>query len=237
MNDKDGQIEILYNFMSQVSSTWNSEYIDEFRKCLIFVGDLSVWIDRLKDIPQIVLLNSCLNECATANLFCSLGLYKHAMISLRLCLEHGLFAIQLSTNDLDFRKWKIGKLDMKWASIVDHETGIFSKTFINAYAPEFIERYFELITIATSVYRECSEYIHGNYETLYCLPEHSKYDAMMLKRYITRFESISYLLSIALTIRFKEYICDKGFLSDLEQPIMNNIGYLPEVQLLYKGDK
>ena len=233
MGNRDEQFGILENFKVQVSATWDSLYDESFSECLLFVTDFSTWVECLKDIPQSILLKSSLNECATANLFCSQGLYKHAMISLRLCLEHCLYAIHMSSNDFYFRRWKAGQEDMKWAIITDGNTGIFSKSFIRAYAPEFEERSAELNGIASNVYRECSEYIHGNYSKLNCLPGQNEFNQDMLSQYISRFQSISYLLSIALVIRFKEQIVSKGLLPTLENAIMHNIAMLPEIQLLY----
>lgn len=233
MDNREEQFEILDSFKNQISATWNSPCAENFRQCLLFVNDFSVWVDCLKDIPQSILLKSSLNECATANLFCSEGLYKHAMISLRLCLEHCLYAIHMSSNDFYFRRWKAGQEDMKWASITNPDTGIFSKPFIRAYAPEFEERSAELNSITSNVYRECSEYIHGNYNKLNCLPGQNEFSQDMQDQYISRFQSISYLLSIALVIRFKEFIVSENLLPTLENAIMNNIETLPEIQLLY----
>ena len=233
MGNREEQFGILENFKTQVSATRDSPYAEGFSECLLFATDFSTWVECLKDIPQSILLKSSLNECATANLFCSQGLYKHAMISLRLCLEHCLYAIHMSSNDFYFRRWKAGQEDMKWAAITDGNTGIFSKSFIRAYAPEFEERSTELNGIASNVYRECSEYIHGNYSKLNCLPGQNEFNQDMLSQYISRFQSISYLLSIALVIRFKEQIVSQGLLSTLENAIMHNIEMLPEIQLLY----
>lgn len=233
MGNREEQFGILENFKTQVSATWDSPYAEGFSECLLFAADFSTWVECLKDIPQSILLKSSLNECATANLFCSQGLYKHAMISLRLCLEHCLYAIHMSSNDFYFMRWKAGQEDMKWAAITDGNTGIFSKSFIRAYAPEFEERSTELNGIASNVYRECSEYIHGNYSKLNCLPGQNEFNQDMLSQYISRFQSISYLLSIALVIRFKEQIVSQGLLSTLENAIMHNIEMLPEIQLLY----
>lgn len=233
MDNMKEHMEILETFKKQIEATWQAPNVEDFCQCFLFVNDFNVWVECLEELPQTLLLKSALNECATANLFCSQGLYKHAMVSLRLCLEHCLFAIQLSSNDFFFRKWKSGQEDMKWSSITDLNQGIFSKTFIRMYAPEFEERSNELHNIATNVYRECSEYIHGNYSKLNCLPSQSFFNQDMLTQYITYFESISYIISVMLVIRFKEHIITNNMLGTLEDAIMNNISMLPEIQLLY----
>lgn len=237
MDNLDGQYKILESFKEKIAATGASPCFENYCDCLLFVKDFSTWVDCLKNTPQSILFNSALNECATANLFCSQGLYKHAMISLRLCLEHCLYAIYMSSNDFYFRRWKSGQEDMRWGSITDEEKGIFSKSFICAYAPEFADRRFEFFTITKNVYRECSEYIHGNYDKLNDLPGQGTFSEEMLERYISMFQSMSYLLSVALVIRFKEYIVNNSLLETLEQAICNNIGMLPEIQLLYGRDE
>ena len=62
--------------------------------------------------------------------------------------------LNMSSNDFYFRRWKSGQEDMRWGSITDTNTGVFSKSFIRAYAPEFADRNTELHSIATNVYRE-----------------------------------------------------------------------------------
>lgn len=233
MNNEEEQFAILEGMKTQISATWRSPQAKSLNQCFLFVNDFRTWVTCLKDIPQSILLFSSLNECATANLFCCQGLYKHSMISLRLCLEHCLYGIHMSSNDFYFRRWKSGHEDMKWATITDSNTGIFSKSFIRAYAPEFEDRSAELNSITSNVYRECSEYIHGNYSKLNCLPGQNEFSQDMLRKYTSGFQSISYLLSIALVIRFKELIIREDLLPTLENAIMHNIGMLPEIQLLY----
>ena len=104
MDNLDGQFQILESFKEKITATWGSPNVENFRECLLFVRDFSIWVDCLKNTPQSILFDSALNECATANLFCSQGLYKHAMISLRLCLEHCLYAIYMSSNQVNTHK-------------------------------------------------------------------------------------------------------------------------------------
>lgn len=237
MGNKEELFQILDTFKGVISSTWESDKVEDFCSCLLFSNDLKEWTVVLEKIPQSIILRSAHNECVTANLFCSLGLYKQAMISLRLCLEHCLHAIQLSANDFQFRRWKAGQVDMQWASIVSPDDGLFSKAFIKAYAPEFVERSAELHSIAKNVYRECSEYVHGNYDKLNSLPAQSQFNQELFDRYIQAFHSVSYLLSITLVIRFKDHLLSNGVLRSLEQPIMNTISMLPEIQHLFEVEE
>lgn len=239
MDNKSEAFSILDSFKTIIDSTWNSSHIEDFNKCFLFIKDFKAWVDCLQEIPQSLLFKSALNECATANLFCCQGLYKHAIVSLRFCLEHCLFAIHMSSNDFLFRRWKEGREDLYWSAITNSDTGIFSKNFIHSYAPEFEDMSMELNAIAVNVYRECSEYVHGNYSKLNCLPEQSEFNEKMLSQYISHFNSISYLISVMMFIRFKDYILSKSMLTTLEDSIMHNIGMLPQILSLYSknGDE
>lgn len=69
--------------------------------------------------------------------------------------------------------WQRGQCDMSWTQIVDDQNGIFGKQFISTYANDIdTGRSLELLTIAKNVYRECSEFVHGNYEKLNTLTKH-----------------------------------------------------------------
>lgn len=123
---------------------------------------------------------------------------------------------------------------MSWAKIVDSEKGIFAKEFINSYALDIDDsRSIELLTIAKNVYRECSEYVHGNYKKLESLTENIEYIKDNVIKYIELFESVRYIISISLLIRFREIFYDREVLIKLESVVMDNLGTLPEVQALF----
>ena len=63
------------------------------------------------------------------------------------------------------------------------------------------------------------------------------YDEKILNIYAEYFSNIKYLVSMALLIRFREILNDKENLSFLESIIMDNLGMLPETQLLYGAEK
>ena len=91
----------------------------------------------------------------------------------------------------------------------------------------------ELITIAKNVYRECSEYVHGNHEKLKTLVDSLAYNETMFKRYIDYFSSVQYVVCVALYIRFRDILECNEILKTLEHILVENLGSLPEVQHLY----
>ena len=89
-----------------------------------------------------------------------------AYIILRMHFEKFLFFIILSSNETNFRLWRIGQKDMSWSLITDENKGIFSKPFTEAFCPEFVELRTQFRSISIEIYRECSEIVHGNYDAI-----------------------------------------------------------------------
>lgn len=206
----------------------------KINRCLSFTEDLNQWLFYCGEFKDFILVKEAQDEFIKSIFMCMQGFYKEAMMTLRQSLEHMLFAILLSTNDYNYRLWKRGKYDMSWAQIVDPGKGIFGKEYIRSYAMDIDDnRSIELLTIAKNIYRECSEYVHGNYEKLMLLTENMDYNEENVDRYIEEFESVRYLISISLLIRFRELFDKEDILVNLESVLMDNIGMLPEVQALY----
>ena len=62
------------------------------------------------------------------------------------------------------------------------------------------------------------------------------YDGKMVQRYLDVFENVKYLLSMSLLIRYRDILNEGTNLSMLESIIMDNLGILSEVQLLYSAE-
>lgn len=227
-------VQINDKMRTNIEKIKNSNKIDAVNKCISFTEDLSTWLLFCGEFKEYKLVKAAQDECIKSILMCIQGLYKEAMMSLRQFLEHMLFALLLSTNDYNYRLWKRGKYDMSWSQIVDSEKGIFAKEYINSYAIDIDEsRSIEFMAIAKNAYRECSEYVHGNYDKLELLTENMEYIEENVIRYIEIFESVRYIISVSLLIRFREIFYNREILIKLESVVMDNLGTLPEVQALF----
>ena len=195
---------------------------------------MSGWIQCCDIFKDNLLIKEAQEKCIISIVFSAQGLYKEAMITLRQFFEHLLFGIMLSTSDYDYRLWKEGSLDMTWARIIDNEEGLFSKKFIRVYGKDINEeRSIELNSIAKNIYRECSEFVHGNYCKLVSISSGFEYDKTQLNFYLDIFNSVKYCVSFALFIRFRELFDDKHILSRLESIVMDSLGTIPEIQYIY----
>lgn len=211
----------------------SSGKLEALSKCIAFTEDLHKWVSYCDFLQDYILVDEAKTECLNSIYMCAQGFYKEAITTLRQFLEHMLFAVFLSTNDYKYRLWQVGRYDMSWKQIVDENNGLFGKQFIGVYAEDLDEvRSVELLTIAKNVYRECSEYVHGNFEKLSVLPDNLLFDENAVDEYMGYFESIQYLICMALFIRFRHIFSNPEVVTALESIISDNLGTLPEIQQL-----
>lgn len=206
----------------------------QFAHCEQFSSFFGTWIAELNklNIEQTYMFELALREYVASLVFVATGLYKQAMGSLRFSLEYTLFSIMLSSNELNYRLWKGHQKDEIWAETMHPETGVYGSVFIKAFAPELKEQGAPLQTLARSVYRECSEYVHGNYEVMQETPLHITYKEELFNSFIDKADSVAYLITFAMTIRFWDIL--KGdFLTVMEPAIMSYLGTIPEIIALY----
>lgn len=206
----------------------------QFANCEQFSSFYGVWITELKElgVEQISMFELSLREYTLSLLFVASGLYKQAMASLRFSLEYTLFSIMLSSSELNYRLWKTHQKDECWAETIHAQTGVYGSVFIQAFAPELKNHGASLQTLARDVYRECSEYVHGNYEVMQETPLQVEYKDQLFDSFIDKADSVAYLITFALTIRFWGNL--KGStLASLETPIMSYLSTIPEIIALY----
>lgn len=211
--------------------------IEELSKCVAFSDDLQLWLSKCGNFSDYLLVKKAQSECVNSIYMCAQGFYKEAITTLRQFLEHFLFAISLSTNDYKYRLWQVGQSDMSWTQLMDDQNGVFGKQFLKVYAKDLSEeRSMEMLTIAKNVYRECSEYVHGNYSKLSILSESLVYNETHFNQYIEYFNNIQYVVCMALFIRFRELLDNQEIFTALESIIADNLGTLTEVQLIFSAE-
>ena len=211
-----------------------SESKDLFMKCEQFSEYFGMWIEKMKEfnIAQVPMFELSLSEYELSLIMAASGLYKQAMESLRFSLEHSLFAVVLSTDELKYRLWKAHEKDEIWAETTNAENGIFGSKFIKAFAPELFEYKNELQNITRNVYRESSEYVHGNFEIMQHVPMKISYSEDLYNDFVDKADSVAYIITFAFVIRFWDQLKDTT-LADLESAIMAYLDTSPEILALY----
>ena len=226
--------DINKQFGLVIEESLNDSNLQKHAKVANFIEDYETWISLIGNSYEAIIYKEAISEYSAMLLFWNMGLYKYAFMALRGYFELTLFGIQLSSNELNFRLWKQAELDLYWSQIIDEESGIFSKQFIKAFQPLFLDEAKSMRLLAKSVYRECSEYIHTNYNTTNFLPEKTCFDQNVFELIGNKAESVNQIITFIFSVRYLDSIVKNDKLIEFENCIMDNIGFLPCIREIYK---
>ncbi|MEZ8142714.1 hypothetical protein [Enterovibrio sp. FF113] len=231
---KNHFIQLNNEFSKVVEASFSSKNSPKISELFHFVDDLNVWHEILKDKEDTTILISAIKEYEFSFQAALNGQYRYAFTAQRYFLEQVCRYVYLSTNELYLRHWKLGLKDISWGSIVDKENGIFSRTFIRAFYNEVEEEGTHMITLSSKLYRETSEYIHGNFDKVVDMPDKLGFDNQLLNKWLDFVETNKFITVFLLTVRFS-----KGFnsieLDQVEDNIKDELGGIEEFNLLYNG--
>jgi hypothetical protein len=197
-----------------------------------FVADLAQWVDELKVRSEIAVLQTAAREYQFSIVALSFGQYRSAFSALRLSLELLFAGIQWSANERELREWKRGQRDSNWATLIDGENGVLSKQFIRLFSEPLADEAPVYRSIAATLYRECSEYVHGNASTHIDLPERIIFDGDTFEAWHKRASSMRLVTTFALAARY---------LSDLDEPrrakmeamVLEHLGHSVGVRIIF----
>lgn len=196
-----------------------------------FIGDLSLWIVELSKRPEVSVLQAAHREYQFALLALSTGHYRAAFVALRLTLELSFAAVQWSANERELREWQRGQRDTNWLSLIDAEKGILSKHFVHLFSEGLADEAAQYRSAAAAVYRECSEYVHGNAHTHRSIPEQLKFDDASFEAWHSKSSVVRLTISYALAARYLGDF-DAAKRSRLENTLMDQLGHSVGVRAL-----
>lgn len=194
-----------------------------------FVADLERWLSVLAARPETKLLEGGIREYQFALLALAQGQYRQAFMALRLFFELSLCAILFSANELHLRTWLKGVRDLNWAAIVDKDAGVLSTTFLHVFFEEVSGYASQYRAIAETVYRECSEFVHGNANTQGALPADVRYSASAFKAWHEKAKNMRLVLSFALCARYLKFL-DAASMTKLEGFIGDQLGHVAAIR-------
>jgi hypothetical protein len=176
------------------------------------VNDLDCWLNCMSDRPELPILQVALKEYQFSLLAVAIGLYRHAFMGLRLYGELLLAGVQMSANELDLRLWLANRQDTAWGTIIDQESGVFSKTFVGAFCPELEPAAPSYRALAEKSYRSCSQHVHGNPCATELVPEGISFSEDAFRTWQDTARAMRRAASFALTARYFH-----GFTSESQQ--------------------
>lgn len=201
-----------------------------------YLADLVLWPQVLGTNKEAEIMQLALKEYQFALFALTIGQYRHAFIGLRLFFELSLAAIHFSAHELELRCWKKDTQDINWQRMISAENGVLSKNFISAFAPCLVEHAAGFRAIAEKVYRECSEFVHGNAHTHITLSDSFTFSPDVCKQWHDHAKSMFVVILFTYAAR---YLGDlkKEAKNILEPSLSSELGYLDELRALLSSPR
>lgn len=193
------------------------------------LADFQTWIEILSDRYETELLKAAHREYQFALLSVIQGQYRQSFMSLRLFLEITLGAVRFSGNEFEFRLWERGEKDINWNQLLDKDNGVLSKSFVRAFFGDIAEEAKSFRTIAEKVYRECSEYVHGNAHTHNLLSDNLEFSEKVYEDWHEKASNIRFVVMFSLCSRYLPALGRENLVR-LEPIITDDLGHMDAIQ-------
>ena len=223
-----------YNFLSDQSKGVFDEMLDKLGPQPLvtshnYLLDYDKLMDAINDRPEVAVLNLAVKEYQFSLYALCSGQYRYAFGGLRLFFELMLSVVQFSAHEIDYHLWSKDKKDINWATLKNQENGIFSINFIRAFNPNLADSGKQYSAIAESVYRECSEFVHGNYFTHQNLPNDISFNEEVFSAWHKKSSTMRLAIIFAFASRYLNHIKPQKMII-IEPVIMDVLGHLQPIQ-------
>ena len=194
------------------------------------IGDLAKWLEVLKDRRESALLQSAAREYQFALYALSSGHYRQAFALLRLFFELTMAGLFYSAHQIFLLEWLAGKRDNNWRKITQSKTGIFTVRFARLFScDELCEELSQYSALASKIYRECSEFVHGNIESSERLPHELAFSQDLFDAWQERAQTAWLVASYFLYMRYgRELTSAQRHIMELT--ILDQLGHLATVR-------
>lgn len=214
------------------ASLIDTECIQELTKSYCFVSDISACALAISDRRESKIFKHALKEFQFGLSALNQGFYRHAFSALRLSFELSLSAIEFSANEISLRQWERGAHDINWSRIISSDSGVFSTNFLRAFCTGIEERGPHFRTLAEKVYRECSEYVHGNAATHEQLPDDLHYSKLCILTWCEKAITMHMVVLFAFFARYLDEMKESDRKS-IEMPFLETLGHIKEVRITF----
>ena len=225
MRVEDHFLNLNKEFEKIIKYTFEVDTESRISNTFFFVDGLMKLNSVLDRRADTTILASAIQEYQFGCQAAVCGQYRYAFIAQRYFLEQICRFIYLSTNELHLRHWKLGLRDISWGSLIDNESGIFSKVFIRAFYPDVEDEGLHMLSIASKLYRESSEFVHGNFEKITCMPNNIEFNKDILSKWLDLMESSKLITLFLLFMRFSNDFTKEEYssLQEIAQDELRNI--------------
>jgi hypothetical protein len=200
------------------------------------VHDFEAWLHVLAPRKEAEILRIAASEYQHALLALTLGLYRQAFKGLRLTLELSLQMIRLSAHEMELREWLQSRKDTIWDRLTDEEEGVFSFRFARAFFPQMEGHMKHHRALASQLYRECSECVHGNIPSHIPLPPALEFAQASFDLWHEKAAITAMLANLAFALRYVPEL-DKAAIGTLETLLLDRLGYIEELRGFLGGSR
>jgi hypothetical protein len=198
----------------------------------VAIEDLQSWVRVLTGRPEAFVLSYAALELQYATLSVVTGLYRPAFGSLRLCLELSLATVFYSAHPMALSEWTSAGADLKWGVVNGDQNGALSSRLAKAFFPELLgEVQVERAYLSDVVYKELSQFVHGNAKTWNGL-ENFAYDGHLQSEWLNLFEKVFKGIMLSLVVRYLKELKGED-LAALEHAVMDRMGHLSAVSQVF----
>lgn len=223
------------NSESQKIFTQSISENEEFGQAHHLSSCIFEFSENILDNDEKDMLKKVSTQLESSMMSMALGFYRQAFYSLRLSFEMGLGAVYFSTNKLEHSEWIQGKVDIVWSKIMDDANGVLSSRFSDAFFPELSYLVKDYREKSKSLYRQLSEFVHGNYETWSKSGMHIEYNKKTVNEYFSQYRGVLEVLLLVLIVRYLKSV-PKPKLESLEF-VSDEFKHIEAVRIHFGGPK
>jgi hypothetical protein len=194
----------------------STEHARELGLILQIESDIGLWQRRASRHATSILLENARRELSFAIYSASGSLYLQAFANLRLFLELSFASVYFSVREIEWRRWLSDRLDFSWSAALDSDTGVLSSEFVKDFFPQAAKEAPNFGSDAKTVYRNCSQFIHGKTVATGRLPRTVTYRSDILSDWCRNAESAATCVLYLLYCRYADELLpdDDGQLAD-----------------------
>ncbi len=198
------------------------------------ITDFGLLYEIIKDRPEAPMFSAGITEYQYGLIAASCGQYRHAFMSLRLAYELLLATVHFSANEIKYRRWSLSTSDIVWSALSDENDGVFAHNFVSAFFPDAAPFGKQFRALASTLYREMSEYVHGNAGTHDRSGQGVKFDAELAQQWFAPADTARLTLLFAYSGRFLPHI-DASSRTKLEGLLLADLGHLPPIRAVFEA--
>ena len=195
------------------------------------ITDLGSCISAIATRPEKEVFELSIREYQYSLIAACHGSYRQAFAALRLSFELWLSAISFSGSEKELRAWRASKKDIVWNQLISQETGVLSVSFVSLFCETLEEKAPHFRAMSERLFRECSEYVHGNHHTHLALPDDLNYNQIVFRDWSSKVETFKLACLFCFAFRYADILPETN-LTAPGNPIGDTLGHIPEIRQL-----